>query len=864
MAHDASCRWAAGDLDETEVGISAFVVDDRPQGLQGEIKTFMEDFEVLEVLPEKLKRTDNIAHTEEQVAGPNLRLKGDRESVVAEQDNFSLTMRESVHEGTAGNIRVRAGDDEAGTNSCTASNKKKRRKLDKKTSTNGASPTSDEPPTLCYHFWLRKRGVDTLEAISKLAVLTGFPVRAFGMAGIKDSFAITQQRLSVQLGEKEYPGVEEVEKAFRVAGVLEERSSSSQEADNKLNFDDYDPAKVGNLDIPVEHCDAAARPKPNGSCPTSCEQLLHDSDQDDPYIHYCGEHGVSVSRIKKADKPLFPGNLGGNRFNLVIRESKAEEIAEECFTQLRNHGFVNYIGLQRFGKNGVRSDRIGYYYFRRDYVSCVEELLYGADSNTMNSVGAAGKGRGQVRTEGSLAAGLVTKNGGKASQSGTKSTSRGSCSNEDEGDHCRRAASRPSVEVYSSSSSRGAARDTCRRSNLPKWASVFSRTGCAETALKHLPERLWAERRLLIAFAKCPNRQQRTYAECCRYAFLSLPRNIRVLYAHAYLDRIWNLAAGERVRLYGSREVVVGDLVWDHREATAVRGGSSADHGVKAPAVPEQEVRGPYAAEEQEEKAAINLPASVANKRSIRVIRTEDEAKKASIFDVVLPRLGHGHFFGDNPMPRNAVGRTMRDYVSYDGLLREEGDHEEDDEGADYFVDCSGEDEEGPEIDACASVSTPSPSEDTNDHSAFEAPETSSRTQTPESYLDAAGSDEEAYATAGERGHISTGDVTTTTSTLSAGPEDADQVDQNCFGVEMRLDPKCPNLSCTQVWRIPGDYRTVFERPRDLSWKKIDATTVKTSFILGPGQYATVLIRELLASRRAPPPRQILFDSDSE
>ena len=39
---------------------------------------------------------------------------------------------------------------------------------------------------------------------------------------------------------------------------------------------------------------------------------------------------------------------------------------------------------------------------------------------------------------------------------------------------------------------------------------------------------------------------------------------------------------------------------------------------------------------------------------------------------------------------------------------------------------------------------------------------------------------------------------------------------------------------------------------------------VKTSFVLGPGQYATMLMRELLSSRERPPPRHVVFDSDSD
>lgn len=61
---------------------------------------------------------------------------------------------------------------------------------------------------------------------------------------------------------------------------------------------------------------------------------------------------IFVGNFTYKKETLKLGQLKGNRFRIAIREITADsEIIEKALDSLKNHGFINYYGLQRFGNS---------------------------------------------------------------------------------------------------------------------------------------------------------------------------------------------------------------------------------------------------------------------------------------------------------------------------------------------------------------------------------------------------------------------------------------------------------------------------------------------------------------------------------
>ncbi|CDK25679.1 unnamed protein product [Kuraishia capsulata CBS 1993] len=122
-------------------------------------------------------------------------------------------------------------------------------------------------------------------------------------------------------------------------------------------------------------------------------------------------------------------------------------------------------------------------------------------------------------------------------------------------------------------------------------------------------------------------------------AIMAIPRNLRIMYGHAYQSYVWNIAASKRIRLFGLK-VVAGDLVLDE-EAPKL-----------SPKVGEND-------EEFQEDIRKDMFI-----RARYLSQADVDSGKYTIYDVVLPTPGFDIKYPETP----EMMQVYKDVMAADGL----------------------------------------------------------------------------------------------------------------------------------------------------------------------------------------------------
>jgi tRNA pseudouridine13 synthase len=171
----------------------------------------------------------------------------------------------------------------------------------------------------------------------------------------------------------------------------------------------------------------------------------------------------------------------------------------------------------------------------------------------------------------------------------------------------------------------------------------FLTTGRSHQALQILPKRFNGERFIMSHL------DQRAKENDFVGALLRIPRNLRLMYVHAYQSLVWNMVASERWTRHG-KKVVKGDLVLINPK--------ESKNGVT------------QKQEEIDESGEVIVRPDVldsavshadAFERARALTQEEAESGKYTIYDIVLPTPGF-----DIEYPDNEIGDFYRDFMASD------------------------------------------------------------------------------------------------------------------------------------------------------------------------------------------------------
>ena len=171
---------------------------------------------------------------------------------------------------------------------------------------------------------------------------------------------------------------------------------------------------------------------------------------------------------------------------------------------------------------------------------------------------------------------------------------------------------------------------------------TFKTTGRSGQALREMPRRYSAETSIIRHLTGRPNNRQDYQG-----ALQTVSRNLRLMYVHAHQSLVWNVAASERWKRFGS-SVIEGDLVLvnDHTEKfEGVKKHEDVDTDGEVVVLPATEDR------------AINPDDIFERARALTA--EEAESGNYSIFDIVLPTPGYDIIY-----PSNGIGKFYEEFMA--------------------------------------------------------------------------------------------------------------------------------------------------------------------------------------------------------
>ncbi|AFR94528.1 tRNA pseudouridine13 synthase [Cryptococcus neoformans C23] len=183
----------------------------------------------------------------------------------------------------------------------------------------GARRAPDAPRLPAYiHFTLHKSNRETMDALSHLQRLLNVQAKDLTVCGTKDKRAVTVQRVCLKRSGRNLQTV------WRALNGVKQGWRTEQQA-----------------------------------------------------VEERGDRGVRVGDFEYSDKYLELGMLKGNRFLITLRNVEAENVEEidRTMESVRDLGFINFYGMQRFGTSSMPTHVTGLFILRSNWSAALDSLL---------------------------------------------------------------------------------------------------------------------------------------------------------------------------------------------------------------------------------------------------------------------------------------------------------------------------------------------------------------------------------------------------------------------------------------------------------------------------------------------------------
>lgn len=315
-------------------------------------------------------------------------------------------------------------------------------------------------------------------------------------------------------------------------------------------------------------------------------------------------------------------------------ETPSIETLHASVASIRERGFINYYGMQRFGTAPMPTHAVGLALLRGEWALAAELLLAERDGEQQDMILAR----------------ILWKEG-KAAEAARNMP--------------RRAVAERAGMLHPFPSLSGSRRSIAHARFCVDITQSLKRTAAGTKATTSAPSRPCVQTSWSRNLQGCSRRRVgRLTTLYSPRSLEQIPKNLRLMYVHSWQSYIWNRLVSERIKLFGASAPVEGDLVYAEQVADDEPVAAGEDGDVVADEAPSVNAHAATPAEAAAANPQLAHFIATSSVPKVHALTAQDiESGKYTIQDVVLPMPGFAVQY-----PAGQLGEVYRRVIREDGV----------------------------------------------------------------------------------------------------------------------------------------------------------------------------------------------------